>query len=129
MGVSLTLKPMEPAAFVPTLLNRSYQDLALIIGAAGELHPAALLSTLYSPKSNNSGFEDDAYTQLVDQLVATTDTSKLSQLYRELNDYWLDQSWVIPVTQSPQKVAARANVHGPRYDGHDALVLSETWLS
>jgi peptide/nickel transport system substrate-binding protein len=130
IGVSLTLKPLEPPAFVPVLLNKSYQGLTFILGAFGQFAPAmALEAILYSPESNDAGFKDDTYRALVDRVLTATDPDSQTTLYRELNDYLLDQSWVLPITQSPSKIAARANVRGLRYDQHDALVLSDVWLA
>jgi peptide/nickel transport system substrate-binding protein len=130
IGVSLTLKALEPPAFVPVLLNKSYQGLTFILGAFGQFAPAmALEAILYSPETNDAGFKDDNYRALVNRVLTATDTDLQMSLYRELNDYLLDQSWVLPITQSPSKIAARATVRGLRYDQHDALVLSDVWLA
>jgi peptide/nickel transport system substrate-binding protein len=130
IGVVVTLKPTEPAAFVPILARGSYQGLALVIGAYGHLQPANLFQgTVYGPEVNYAGFKSDEYARLVNQVLVSTDPSTQRLLYSQLNDYLLDQSFVLPVTQSPQHLAARANVRGLRYDAHEALVLSEVWLT
>jgi ABC-type oligopeptide transport system substrate-binding subunit len=82
-----------------------------------------------SPVERSAHVKDDAYTRLVNQILAVADPASQKLLYAQLNDYWLDQSWVLPVTQNPPRVAARANVRGLRYDAHEALVLSDVWLA
>src|SRR5579864_1861899 len=44
------------------------------------------------------------------------DPVKQKQLYSQLNDIYLDQSWVLPIIPNPERAVARSNVHGLRYD-------------
>ena len=85
--------------------------------------------TLFGVDGNFAGFQDDAYLRLVNEVLLATDPGKQSVLYAQLNDYFLDQSWILPVTQAPPHLAAQANVDGLGYDAHEALVLSDVWLA
>lgn len=67
--------------------------------------------------------------QLANKVLSETDPAKQQSLYAELNDYFLDQSFEIPLTQDPPRLVARANIRGLRYDAHEALVLSDVWLA
>jgi ABC-type transport system substrate-binding protein len=62
-------------------------------------------------------------------LASETDSVKQRSLYSQLNDYYLDQSWVLIMMQSPEHDVARMGVRGLRYDAHLALVLPEVWLT
>jgi hypothetical protein len=50
-------------------------------------------------------------------------------LYGEVNDYYLDQSLAMHIVPVPERVAARANLQGLRFDAFPALVPAEIWLS
>ncbi|MBV9581119.1 MAG: hypothetical protein JO057_21265 [Chloroflexi bacterium] len=56
-------------------------------------------------------------------------SSNLTLMYSQLNDYYLDQSCALPIVPNPERVAARSNVHGLRFDARPGLPLGEVWLS
>jgi ABC-type transport system substrate-binding protein len=66
---------------------------------------------------------------LVNEVVTETDSSRQRVLYSQLNDYYLDQSWALPIVRNPEHVTAKTNVHGLRFDAHQALVPAEVWLA
>ena len=107
-----------------------YQGIWIASGSLGNLSPVTnAFGFMYAPHGNFSGFQDDAYTQLLDQVIGETDPSKQQQLYGQLNDYYLDQSWVQQLMPNPEHAVAHTNVHGLRYDSRPGLVLGEVWLS
>ena len=67
--------------------------------------------------------------ECANKVLAETDSAKQKTLYAQLNDYYLDQSWVIPVSQNPPHLIARSNVRGLRYDGREGLVLQDISLA
>ncbi|HEV7664710.1 MAG TPA: ABC transporter substrate-binding protein [Chloroflexota bacterium] len=130
IGVDLALMPLESAAFGKVVQSRTYQGLLISAGLNGHLRPASQVQgPFYGPEINYAGFKDDAYTQLASQVLAEIDPARQRVLYEQLNDYVLDQSWVMPVTQNPPHLVARSAVRGLRYDAHEALVLSDVWLA
>jgi peptide/nickel transport system substrate-binding protein len=130
IGFDVTLRPLEGAAFLQTVNNFDYQGVRLGSYSLGNLQPASsTLGAAYGPQTNLSGFKDDAYTQLVNRVVTETDPAKQRQLYNQLNDYYLDQSWVLHIVQNPEHAAAQSNVRGLRYDARPALVLADVWLA
>ncbi len=130
IGFNVTLKPTDFAAWRQSAYNVDYQGVLLVQFGLGNLNPASGTSgTTYGPQFNFAGFQDDAYTQLANQVVSETDPVEQQQLYSQLNDYYLDQSWALPVVPNPEHVAAGSNVHGLRYDSRPGLVLAEVWLS
>jgi hypothetical protein len=68
-------------------------------------------------------------TRLVNQMASETDPLQQRVLYGQLNDYYLDQSWMLPMIPFPELVAAQANVPGLRYDSRPALVVGEVWIA
>jgi peptide/nickel transport system substrate-binding protein len=131
LGLEVTLTPMEAAAARQATNNLDYPGVQLGSYTLGNLNPASsALGLAYGPQINFSGFRDDAYTQLVNQVVTETEPSKQKQLYAQLNDYYLDQAWVLHIVQNPEHAVATASLHGLRYDdGRPALVLAEAWLA
>jgi ABC-type transport system substrate-binding protein len=76
-----------------------------------------------------SGFQNDRYMQLTNQLVIATDPTIQRQLYSQLNEYYIDQSWALPIVPNPEHVAATTKVHGLCFDERPGLVPAETWLA
>jgi peptide/nickel transport system substrate-binding protein len=129
IGITTTLKPMESAAWVQAIYNAGYQGVAFGIFGLGNLNPASgVTGQTYGPQSNFGGFKDDAYTQLINQVLTETDPAKQHQLYSQLNDYYLDQAWTLDIVPNPEHAVARSNVHGLRYDNRTGLVIGEIWL-
>jgi len=131
IGLDVTLKTIEGPAYVQYANNLQYQGIR--IAAYGQANfsaaASASISPLYTPQNNFSGFQDDAYTHLVNDVTTETDPAKQQQLNAELTDYYLDQSWVQQLVPNPEHVVAQSRVHGLRYDTRPGLVLGEVWLS
>src|SRR5262249_41352331 len=110
--------------------NIDYRGVQLAAHTLGDLKPASnTLGISYGPDRNQGNFKDETYTRLVRQVASEADPNKQRVLYAHLSDYYLDQSWVLPIIPNPQRVAAGANVRGLRYDAHQALVTAEIWLA
>jgi peptide/nickel transport system substrate-binding protein len=130
IGVDATLKPLEPAVFNKTRNDNAWQGLQFGGSVLGHLRPASQLSGgNYGPDLNYSHFKDDAYNQLASELTTEIDPDRQRLLYRQLNDYWLDQSFVMVLLQNPEHHVARVGVNGLRYDGNLSLVLPDVWLA
>jgi peptide/nickel transport system substrate-binding protein len=112
IGIASTLTPIDPAPCVSQLETVGY-DFIISGGLNGHLLPGALiLGPYYGPRVNYSGFGDDAYDALSSEVLAATDPARQQTLYAQLNKYYLDQSWVLPVLQDPPHLIARARVRG-----------------
>jgi ABC-type transport system substrate-binding protein len=130
LGFEVTLKPLEAAAAGALSTTLDYTGVRLGVASFGNLHPALIMNgSAFGPAHNLSGFKDDAYTQLVDQVSTQTDLSKLPVLYSQLNDYLLEQSFTLPILPNPNHAVASAKVRGLQYDARPYLVLSEVWLA
>jgi len=128
IGVSATLTPLEPGAFVQRLLSRSFQGLSFTTSYAQFQPASALDGPLYNPDANWAGFKDDEFTQVAGDIRMATDPATRKGSFDRLNDYLLDQAWILPITQAPEHAAAHARVHGLAYDSRGALTLADAWL-
>jgi ABC-type transport system substrate-binding protein len=130
IGLDVSLKPLQGPAFIQYANGLQYQGIRLATyGNANQSPASSAFGGLYAPQNNFAGFQDDAYTQLINRMTSETDPARLQQLYAQLNDFYLEQSWVQQVVPNPEHVVAHANVHGLRYDMRPGLVLGEVWLS
>ncbi len=62
--------------------------------------------------SNNSGWRNDQWTQLVTSLITEPDASKRSGLISQINDYVLDQTWVFPISSNPAILVSTNKLQG-----------------
>jgi ABC-type transport system substrate-binding protein len=94
------------------------------------MEPVSLLASGASlnAKINNAGFKEDQYTQLVTSAGAEPDAAKRKQLYSQLNDYLLDQSFGMPIAPSTSRVITKASVHGIEFRMNDVMTFANTWI-
>jgi peptide/nickel transport system substrate-binding protein len=130
IGVNATLKSAELASYFSQVQAVSYNGMSVGSGVSSQLQPQTLLLGVYhSPVVNLSGYKNDTWAKLVDDVSSETDASKRSALYMQINDFLLDQAWNLPVTHSPNRVASHKNVHGLHYELHEALNFTDVTLA
>jgi peptide/nickel transport system substrate-binding protein len=130
IGVTLTLKPTEPVAFIDQLFNSKFPGLASNASLFGQLHPAFFWgNAYYSPNANWAGFKADEYSQLADGLLKEVDPSKQKQVYAQWVDYILDQSWALPWSNTVPRTASTARVQGLAYNMTEFLMTNDAWLA
>ena len=134
IGVKTNLKPTDPPAFTQAGLgiNPPFNGMRLSAGAFAQLSEAGsefALSRTYGYASNASGFYDDQWTQLASSVATEPDTAKRKQLYSQINDYLLDQSFAMAITPYPDIVATRPNVNDLKYFLSTATNDRNIWLA
>jgi peptide/nickel transport system substrate-binding protein len=135
IGVSVNLRPVEPAVYVDMTGGAVDQQLKYTFGVGqsqyANLEPSSLFQVSYywNPQRNAEAFAAPAYGQLVQQAANETDAAARKVLYGQLNDYLQDQSFAMIVASSPPMVAARENVHGLHFSAHETLVAEDIWLA
>jgi ABC-type transport system substrate-binding protein len=82
-----------------------------------------------NPDDNNEGFRTDAYASLVAASLTETDPAKLKQIYSQINDILLDESFVIYITPNPVTLLARAGVKSITPHMHGGWLFTDTWLA
>ena len=80
-------------------------------------------------QNNAEAFDSDQYRQLVTAAGSEPDTAKRKQLFSQLNDFVLDQSFVMLFNANPETFLTRANVHGQVYNMHQGLEMHQLWLN
>jgi ABC-type transport system substrate-binding protein len=86
------------------------------------------LSRTYGYANNAAGFYDDKWTQLASSVATEPDAGKRKQLYSEINDYLLDQSFTMAITPYPDIVGTRPNVMDLKYFLSTATNDRNIWL-
>src|SRR5215207_946524 len=77
IGVNLSLKPLEPAAWNNYVIQTKTWGLSLASAPPVNLHPSSVLSRVWtSPASNINNFRDEAWADLVGRLAAEGDPTK-----------------------------------------------------
>jgi ABC-type transport system substrate-binding protein len=127
LHLELTWQASSPV-FLETITNVAYDGLALSAGLAGQHPIGQLLGPFFGP-TNYAGFADPTYRELAEAVIVETRPDAQRALYTQPNDMLLDQSWVRPIAQSPQRIAASTRVQGLRYDLHDALARPDVCLT
>ena len=72
-------------------------------------------SSIAGVKTQQRGYYNDRYTQLVDTIASEPDAAKRKALYPALNDFLLDESFYMAITGNPGKVLATARLKGMTY--------------
>ena len=132
IGVKLNIKSMDLGALFGVLHSSppSYNGFYTLNDSWAAMEPITLPSVGASlnPKVNNAGYKDDKYTQLVASAATEPDAAKRKQLYSQLNDYILDQSFGMPIAKSTSRILAKASVHGVEFRRNDVMSLGNTWI-
>jgi peptide/nickel transport system substrate-binding protein len=134
IGVKTNLKPTDPPTFTQQGFgnNPPFNGMRLSAGAFAQLSEAGsefALSRTYGYASNASGFYDDQWTQLASSVATEPDAAKRKQMYSQINDYLLDQSYAMAITPYPDIVATRPNVMDLKYFLSTATNDRNIWLS
>ena len=130
IGVTLNVQSMDISALFDLIHNQKYNGLYTLNDSWAAMEPVTLLASGASlnPKINNAGFKDDQYTQMVASAASEPDAARRKQLYSQLNDYILDQSFGIPIAPTTNRVVTKASVHGLEFGMNDVMRLGNTWL-
>ncbi|MBV9601916.1 MAG: ABC transporter substrate-binding protein [Chloroflexi bacterium] len=144
IGAKLNIVPMDSAAWVDMANHHRYNGMYAAGDNPSNLSPSSVLnispawrpvtvacvetSTTLCPGSNNSGFENSDWTNLVAAVSAATDPAQQQQLYSQLNDFILDQCWVMPVSDNPLTFMTRSGLHGMAPTAHQGFLYTDAWL-
>jgi len=131
VGLNATIQAQDPPTWRTTTASLKGWHINIAGSDYSQLLPSSLatMSALWSYSVGQTGFKDPQYEQLVTNIGVEPDASKRGALYAQLNDFLLDQSFVMVVSPNPPRLLARANVQGLRYFQHEALDCTSTWLA
>jgi len=131
LGFNLKVNVMEAAAWIDSVNNVKYNGVYLSGDNNAHVNPGTLWSS--SPgwrplPSNNSGWKNDQWTQLVTTLTTEPDASKRNALIPQINDYVLDQSWVFPICSSPSILVTTNKLQGLVPALYNGWFFDAAWL-
>ncbi|HEU0167398.1 MAG TPA: ABC transporter substrate-binding protein, partial [Chloroflexota bacterium] len=131
IGVNVNIKGMDPATWIDTVNKVKFFGVWVGGIAYTQLEPStALLSSRgLSPTANSSGFVSDKYTSLVNQSAEEPDAAKRKDLYHQINDLMLDESFLDILSKTPSRLLTTVKVHGLAPTLHGTFIETETWLS
>jgi peptide/nickel transport system substrate-binding protein len=131
VGITMTLKALEPVALTTSMISVKYQGVGVGTGFYGQLHGGVVwTSPYYGPVNNRSGYKDDRYTELTLAVYSEADPSKRKPVYDAWNDYVLDASHVTAVSTLLPRAVAQPNVQGLTYSiGGNYLDVTGAWLA
>jgi ABC-type transport system substrate-binding protein len=132
IGVSLNLVALETAPWLAQINGGTFNGLYYSNDNYANTWPSSLLNTSPGWKPdmpNNSGQNFPEWKSLVESASTETDPSKQKAVYDQINDFILDQSWVMPVGSNPVMLLGRNVVQGVVPTMHQGFLFGDTWLS
>jgi peptide/nickel transport system substrate-binding protein len=131
LGIKLNIQNLEPAAWVNEVNNRRYHGLwaSTFSAPLGEPASAYTNSRGTDPNSNNAGYNNELYTQLIASAATEPDLTKRKQIYSQLNDIVIDESFVMFLCPYPVRMITRAKLHdvvSPESPG--TFLFTHAWL-
>jgi peptide/nickel transport system substrate-binding protein len=130
LGIKLNIQVLEAAAWLDQVNNRKYVGGYWSPASYGQLSPGTTFggTKAWDPNNNNEGFKSDTYAQLVAAAGSEVDAAKQKQIYSQLNDLVLDESFVAVTGSSPQIMMTTAKVHGLAPTYHASFSFTSAWL-
>ena len=130
IGVKLNLKPQELNVFNDAARNTRFNGVAYASGGFSQIEPASLflISAFWNPDKNTGSFKSSRYSQLVASASTEPDPAKRKQIYSQLNDLVLDESFVMTTASIPTTIAASTKVHGFRFRLNATILYTDAWV-
>jgi ABC-type transport system substrate-binding protein len=80
--------------------------------------------------NNNTGYWSQEYADLIDALVVESDPEKAKEMYSQLNDLILEDSWLGMLAPKPPRQVMQENVRGVRDFGvREGFEIRDAWIA
>jgi peptide/nickel transport system substrate-binding protein len=132
IGVRLAIQVVEVAAWINAVNALQYNAVYASTGSLAQLRSPRILfgsGPVWGPTQNNTGFCSDQYTMLANQADLEVDPAKQKQIYSQLNDLLLDQTFVTTLAPNPPRETFRAAVKNITHSEHEGFVFNTTTLA
>ncbi len=134
IGITTNLKPLDPPSFTQQGQGEKppYNGMRLSAGAYAQLYEASsefTLSRTMGYASNQAGFYDDNFKNMVLTAATEPDAGKRKLLYAQLNDFLLDVAYLHTISAYSNIMALAANVRGLRFEPSTFVTVREMWLA
>ena len=77
---------------------------------------------------NNEGFDDPMWKQIVNAVETEVDPAKQKELYARMNDFMLDQCWIIVPSNLPASNLTSTRVHGMAPTQYGGFSYVNAWI-
>jgi peptide/nickel transport system substrate-binding protein len=112
LGITMNIVHMDLAPWLDNVNNRKYKGMYYSpAGISASVGTELTTSKIWQVGNNNSGFDSPLYQELATATTTETDPVKLKQIYSQVNDLMLDESFSIPLCTRPPTNVTRAAVH------------------
>jgi peptide/nickel transport system substrate-binding protein len=130
LGIKLTITKFDQAAWLDQVNNRKYKGFwaSTIAVPLGEPATAFLFGRGTDPRSNNEGYKNDRYEQLILTAASEPDPAKRKPIYSQLNDILLEDSFIMSMAPFPPRIVAKATVHDVAVPGRPSFAYWDAWL-
>jgi ABC-type transport system substrate-binding protein len=136
LGVSAEVEVVEVAVFVerinadPPNYNGAWISGSSRANLGSPITMFTSTSVLWDHNGdNNTAFYSDAYKEVIDGIVVESDSERLKQLYSELNDILIDESFIGMLAPRPPRVALQNNLNGVvQMQAHEGFAYKNAWL-
>jgi peptide/nickel transport system substrate-binding protein len=130
IGVKLNIVTTDSATWLDQVNNRKYKGIYWSTVTRANLLPGTMITSgrMSDPVQNNSGFKSDAYTRITSAAVTESDAAKQKQVYSQLNDLLLDESFAYIVSTAPPTLVARSNVHNLTMPSYGGFGYADAWI-
>jgi peptide/nickel transport system substrate-binding protein len=131
IGVTLTIKQSQSAAFFDAINNRTYGGMFAITSARANLAPGiTVLSTQgFNADQNNEGFSSEPYSAVTSAIATETDAAKQKQLYAQLNSLLVDEAFAVAIASASPRMLLKSKVQDVGYTMHEGFVWTNVWMS
>ncbi|MBV9892744.1 MAG: hypothetical protein JO020_01090, partial [Chloroflexi bacterium] len=130
IGININLLKVDVATWLDQANNRKYKGFNTVLDTFTQISPFTFFTQGKSvnPNDNNSGYKNDTYSSLIDQAGSEPDADKRKSIYSQLNDIFLDESFMFPVAAAPARYLASASVQGVGHTLHEGFTFNEAWI-
>jgi ABC-type transport system substrate-binding protein len=113
LEIKLNIKNLEPAAWASEVNNRRYHGMwaSTVVAPLGEPASAYTNSRGTDPVSNNEGYSSERYSSLIASAATEPDVTTRKQIYSQLNDLVIDDSFIMFLCPYPVRMVTRVGFH------------------
>jgi peptide/nickel transport system substrate-binding protein len=131
IGVNLSIEALDVNVWNTLVTQGKFPALANHIYAYGDQDPAMQFTAfVFRPRGNDSRFQSDEYSRLVDAASRAPDWTTRLGLYRQIATFVKDAAFILPIANSVNLWGLRKNVQGfSRQPIGPYPVLEDIWLS
>jgi len=130
IGVNINMLKVDVATWLDQANNRKYKGFNTVLDTFTQISPFTFFTQGKSvnPNDNNSGFKDDTYSSLIEQAGSEPDAAKRKAIYMQLNEIFLDESFMFPVAAAPARYLATSSIQGIRHNLHEGFTFTDAWI-